>query len=153
MALLNRQQLLKKETLQIERVDLNETDFVFVRQMTGRERDRFEQSLFKESKDKKGNITYVRSLEDFRAKLVVNTVCDEQGNNLLEPTDVETLSSHMSAATLEKIITKSQELNKITESDKDAMVKNSVAGQIEGDTSESAGPLEVLPIPTNGSTD
>lgn len=123
--LLNRDALLKKEELKKEKVDLGGGKFVYVRQMTGRERDRFEQSLLKEVKGPKGKVSYEKSLEDFRAKLAVNTVCDEKGNNLLEPDDTETLSTHMSAAKLEKIVDAAQELNKITEEDKEAIVKNS----------------------------
>ena len=60
MALMNRDKLLSKEKLQIEKVELSKTDYIYVRQMTGRERDRFEQSLVKEVKDSQGNIDYER---------------------------------------------------------------------------------------------
>lgn len=124
--LLDRSGLLKKEELKKEKVDLGNGEFVFVRQMTGRERDRFEQSLFKEEDGK-----MVRSLDDFRAKLAVNTICGEDGKNLLQPQDIVVLSTNMSAARLEKIVEIAQKLNKISEEDKEAMVKNS-----EGDLKE-----------------
>jgi hypothetical protein len=124
MALLDREKLLAKEELSVEKVMLNKKDFVYVRQMTGRERDRFEQSLLKEVKDAKGNLEYERSLDDFRAKLVVNTVCDENGVNLLQPEDYPTLSQMMSARTLEKIVNVAQRLNQISEEDREALVKN-----------------------------
>lgn len=138
--LLDRDQLLKKEDLKIEQVMLDGDDFVFVRQMTGRERDRFEQSLVREVKDEDGNIKdYERSLEDFRAKLAVNTLCDEQGKNLLRPEDYAILSQHMSAARLERIINVAQKLNRISEKDKDALVKNSEGGPAADSVSDSAG--------------
>lgn len=135
MECLNRADLLRKEELKTEKVDLTDGEFVFVRQMTGRERDRFEQSLRKEVKTKEG-IDFETSMEDFRAKLAVNTLCDEEGNNLLQPEDYDLLSQNMSAARLEEIINKAQELNKISNKDKDALVKNSEADQKGADTSE-----------------
>lgn len=149
--LLDRAKLLAKEELKVEKVDFGNDEFVFVRQMTGRERDRFERSLFKEQKDRKGNITYKQALEDFRAKLVVNVVCDETGKNLLEPGDWDLLSQNMTAARLEKLVEKAQELNRITEEDKEEMLKNSEEGQSESDSSESGEQSEVTPTPTTGS--
>ena len=124
---LNRSELLKKEELQKEKVDLGNGRFVYVRQMTGHERDTFEQSLLKKKTDAKGQVTFEQSLDDFRAKLAVCTVCDEKGNALLLPDDVSLLSKNMSAKTLETIVNVAQELNKITEKDKEELVKNSVA--------------------------
>ena len=136
--LLDRKSLLKKEVLEVVQVDLGKEVHVFVRQMTGRERDTFEQSLLKEKKDDKGEVTgYVNSLQDFRAKLAVCTVCDEKGNLLLEPTDYADLSMSMSAARLEKIVNTAQKLNKITEEDKDALTKNSVGVKDASSTSDS----------------
>lgn len=124
--LVDRKNLLKRDDLKIRKVELGNGDFVYVRQMTGRERDRFEQSLVKEVKVK-GNIEYQRSLSDFRAKLAVVTICDEKGDLLLHPQDVTALSTSMSAAKLEKIVNVAQELNSITETDKEGLVKNSEA--------------------------
>jgi len=138
MKALNRDALLQKEELQIERVDLDKGAFVFVRQMTGRERDRFDQSLMQEVKDRSGNKTYERNLSDFRAKLAVSTLCDDKGVNLLTHEDIATLSQNMSAARLEKIVTKAQELNKITEEDKENLVKNSEGDPVADSISDSA---------------
>ena len=138
MGMLGRDELLVKEELTIERVDLDKGDFCFVRQMTGRERDRFDQSLMEAKTDKTGKTTYERNLADFRAKLAVNTLCDEDGKNLLTPQDIGTLSQNMSAARLEKIMNRAQELNKITEEDKENLVKNSEGDQAEDSNSDSA---------------
>ena len=127
MALLMRKDLLKKQELKIERVALDNDDHVFVREMTGRERDHFESSMLKEVQDKDGNVDYKRNLEDFRAKLAVNTMCDETGNPLLDHKDYGRLSQNMSAARLGKIADAAQKLNKITEEDKENLVKNSEA--------------------------
>jgi hypothetical protein len=139
MGLLDRKNLLTKEELKVVKVELGNGDFVFVRQMTGRERDRFEQSLVKEIKDNRGTvISYERSLEDFRAKLAVVTICDDLGNTILNHTDYETLSQSMSAAKLEKIINEAQKLNQITEEDKENLVKNLGAAQSGNSTLDSA---------------
>ena len=118
--LLNREKLLKKEVLDVVKVDLGKDEFVFVRQMTGRERDKFEHSIISVTEDGKMD----RKMEDFRAKLAVCTVCDEKGVLSLEPTDYTLLSQNMTAARLEKIVNVAQELNKITEEDKEGLVKN-----------------------------
>ena len=122
--ILSREKLLAKEKLEIEKVQLTKTEFVYVRQMTGRERDAFEQSCLKEVKHPGGKVEYKQSLTDFRAKLAVCTLSDKEGNALLQPNDYTTLSQNMSAATLEKIVNVAQRLNKISEEDKDALVKN-----------------------------
>ena len=139
MGMLTREKLLKKEELKKEKVDLGNGDFVFVRQMTGRERDQFEQSLIEEVMGEKGEAEIKRSMEDFRAKLAVYTICDEEGKNILGPEDIPILSQHMSAARLELIVNKAQELNRISEEDKENLVKNSEAVQNANSTSDSAG--------------
>ena len=127
--LLNRTKLLEREDLQIEKVEFENGDFVFVRQMTGHERDTFEQSLLKKKRDNKGTIIgYEQATEDFRAKLAVVTMCNEKGDLLLQPADYMLLSTSMSAKRLEKIINVAQGLNAISEEDKENLVKNSEVG-------------------------
>jgi hypothetical protein len=139
MELFSRKSLLSKADFKIEKIEF-EDGFLYVRQMSGHERDAFEQSLIKEKKDKTGQVVgYDRSLEDFRAKLAVVTICDEKGENLLLPDDYETLSKHMTAAKLEKIVNVAQRLNSITEQDKEALVKNSDAAP---DGSSNSGSVE-----------
>jgi len=126
MALLDRKALLKKEDLKIEKVDLGNGEFVYVRQMSAREKDQFEMSLMKPIYDDSGNLIRMeQTLEDFRAKLAVNTICDEKGNLILLPDDYVLLSKNISAAKLEKIVNVAQRLNRITEKDKEELVKNS----------------------------
>lgn len=139
METLNRSALLQKEELEKVKVDLGKDEFVYVRQMTGRERDNFEQSLIKEKKDTKGNVvSYDRALGDFRAKLAVVTVCDEEGKALFLPDDYSLLSQNMSARRLEIIVNAAQKLNAISEEDKEALVKNSSAEQEDNSNSDSA---------------
>ena len=136
--LLDRTKLLTRETLAIEKVEFEENgDYVYVRQMTGKERDQFEQSLIKKGRDKKGAQTFEQNLENFRAKLAVVTICDEKGNMLLQPGDYELLSTSMSAKHLEMIVNKAQDMNKISEEDKENLLKNSDVAQSDNSTSDS----------------
>lgn len=137
MGLLNRNQLLTKETLKIEKVMLNEEDYVFVRQMTGFERDAWEQTMGKFQKVGK-KTEYVSTLENFRSKLAVNTVCDEDGNLILTPADVDDFGKSISAEKLERIIEVAQRLNKISEEDKEELTKNSEADLHANSSSGSA---------------
>jgi len=136
--LLDRAALLTKEKLEVVKVDLGNDEFVYVRQMTGHERDAFEQSLLKKNRDSKGTVIgYEQATEDFRAKLAVLTVCDETGALLLTPGDYKVLSMSMSAKRLETIINKAQELNKISEEDKENLVKNSEGDLVASSSSDS----------------
>jgi hypothetical protein len=137
---LDRIALLQQDTLKIEKVELPGRGIVHVREMTGKEKDIWEQSLMKQTKtgDSKNPVQYETSLEDFRAKLAVVTVCNEQGELLFRPTDVELLNKRMSASNLDRIITVAQRLNRITEQDKEEMLKNSEADQEKGSNSDSA---------------
>ena len=136
--LLDRKKLLEKEKLEIVKVEFENEDFVYVRQMTGHERDVFEQSLLKKNRDNKGTVIgYEQSTEDFSAKLAVVTLCDEKGEALLKPTDYGVLSLSMSAKRLEKIVNEAQKLNAITEEDKEILVKNSEVGPADNSISDS----------------
>ena len=137
--ILNREALLKKEKPEVVKVVLGKDEYVYVRQMTGREKDNFEQSLRKEIKNNKGVIEgYEVALNDFRAKLAVVTLCNADGVLLLKPEDYTLLSMNMLAATLEKIVTAAQKLNAITEEDKEALVLNSKADPEDNSNSVSA---------------
>ena len=121
---LDKAHLQKKEELKIVEVDLGNNTFVCIREMSGHERGNFESLLYTISSNKKGEITTEKHLEDFRAKLAVCTVCDENGKLLLTPKDYAQLSRNMSAFRLEKIADAASKLNAITEADKEALVKN-----------------------------
>lgn len=135
---LGREGLLKKGNLAIEKVELS-TGHVFVREMTGKEKDAWETSMVKKvlTGDKKHPVEYETTLENFRAKLAVVTICDENGNLLFSTKDVELLNGVIKATDLEKIVNKAQELNGVTEEDKEVILKNSSAGQEDNSSSGS----------------
>jgi hypothetical protein len=137
--LLTKEDLLKKEELEVVKIDFENGDWVYVRQMTGHERDMFEKSMMVKNRDKKGNVTSVETvIDDFRAKLAAITLCDEGGKSLLQPSDYMILTNSMSAKKLEQIVNVAQKLNAISEEDKEEIVKNSVAGQAGDSSSDSA---------------
>ena len=138
MKLLGRTELLQKENMEIVPVELGNGEGVYVRQMTGGERDKFEQTLRKTVKDSKGVTNFELAIDNFRSKLAVCCVCDEQGNLLFRPEDYTVLAQNISAARLEKIVNVAQKLNAISEEDKEELVKNSVAGETGNSTSGSA---------------
>jgi hypothetical protein len=129
MSLMSREQLLAKQPPKVEKIDLGEDQFIFVREMSAHDRDAFERSLIKPIKDEKGEVNFTRAMEDFRAKLAVLTVCDEEGKNILDPDDYVQLSMNMGSARMEKIVEGAQKLNAITKADKEALVKNSERAQ------------------------
>jgi uncharacterized protein with ATP-grasp and redox domains len=140
MGQLDREKLLEKQELEIVKVDLGNNEFVYVRAMTGHERNEFERSILREVRDKRGRVRdYEASLEDYRAKLAVFTVCDNKGELLLKATDVRTLSHNVSAARLEKIVNEAQRLNAITEEDREELLKNLEGDPGANSSSDSAG--------------
>ena len=79
---LTRDQLLAPRPLATERVEIPDLgDGVFVRVMTGQERDQYEFDL----------VQHRDTMDNARARLLVRCLCDEQGNLLLQPGDVEAL--------------------------------------------------------------
>jgi hypothetical protein len=135
---LTKEMLLQRDDLKIEKVELSK-GFVYVREMTGHEKDIWEQSMLKQkpSGDRNRIMTYETTLEDFRAKLAVVTVCDEKGDLVFEPGDVKNLSKMMSASNLEKIVETAQRLNAITTADKEEILKNSEADLNDSSNSDS----------------
>ncbi len=126
MGLLTREGLLAKEQLEVVKVDLGDGQHVFVRQMTGRERESFELTLveIQEPETPDGRPTFIPRNEDFRAKLAVHTVCDAEGNLILGAEDYETLNTNISAKRLEAIVNVAQELNRISDEDRENLLKN-----------------------------
>jgi hypothetical protein len=137
MGFLDRKKLLEKEELKITKVEFSDGNFTFVRQMTAHERDKWEESLVKETKLPGGKVEYKRDMDDFRAKIAVCTLCDEKGNLLLHPSDYATLSDNMTGVKLYKIVEEAQKLNNVTEEDRENLVKNSDAAQSGNSNSDS----------------
>lgn len=81
---------------------------VYVRMLTGAERDRWESSVIQRAAEKR--------FEHMRAELVSMTVCDAEGKLIFTADQVEQLS-HKAGAPLQKLFNIAQALNKVSKSD------------------------------------
>tara|TARA_R110000824_G_scaffold354555_1_gene541664 strand:+ start:2298 stop:2645 length:348 start_codon:yes stop_codon:yes gene_type:complete len=115
--MLDRSAILKSDDLPKEVVNIPEWGGdVFVRTLTGTERDAFEQSMVQ--KKNKPNLNNVR------ARFAVLTVCDEKGERLFSDNDSEALGKK-SASALDRVFAVSQRLNGFSDSDSEELsVKN-----------------------------
>ena len=133
---LTRESLFKGDTLQIEKVELS-NGYVYVREMKAHEKDVWEQSILKQTRQPNGTKTLETTLEDFRAKLAVVTVCNEKGELLFKQEDYKALSNALSASNMEKIVNVAQQLNAISQKERDEIVKNSETEQESNSSSSS----------------
>lgn len=135
----------QKDVLAIEKVELmdnrgNVRGHVFVREMTAKEKSTWELSLTKTlPKIGKQQQETVMNLEDYRVKLAICTLCDEQGVRLfdMKPNVIATLSDKISASNMERIADKASELNKITKEEQEELVKNLEADRTDSSNSDS----------------
>lgn len=115
--ILSRDEILTAPDLPMERVEVPEWGgSVYVRTMTGAERDAWEVNDVKRRKETgdSGNI---------RAMLAALTLCDQSGKLLFSLADVETLGGK-SAAGLDRVVDVALKLNRITQSDFEDLEKN-----------------------------
>jgi hypothetical protein len=126
---LNKQDILQADDVVKELVHVPEWGGdVWVKGMTGAERDKFEASIVRMSgKDQTFNMT------NFRAKLASMTICDEQGKRLFSDADIVELANK-SAVALQRIFTVAQRLSGIGEGD----VKELTEGLRANPTEDSA---------------
>lgn len=140
----------EKDQLAIEKVELfnhkgEVRGFVYVREMTAKEKSVWETSLTKRlpslghGKNKQPE-EIVLNLDDSRAKLAISTVCDEKGVLLfkMEPSTIRQLSESLSASNMERIADVANKLNKITPEAQEEEVKNSEAAPESSSYSDSA---------------
>lgn len=110
MKTLNRDDILGASDIRKEKVKAWGGE-VWVRGMTGAERDRFESSVI-QFKGSSQNL----NLANIRAKLCALTICDESGTRLFNEADVQALGEK-SAVELSKVFIVAQRLSGITDAD------------------------------------
>ena len=116
---LSREAILQADDIEIRKVEIPEWGgYVYVRGMTGKERDDYEASLVKQ----RGRDTQV-NMRNARAKLVVLCAVDEQGNKLFSEGDIAKIS-RKSAKAIDRIFTVARELSGITEDDMEELTEN-----------------------------
>ena len=117
--ILSRDQILQANDVQIRELEVPEWGgTVFVRGMTGRERDKFEQSCV----EQKGRDTRV-NMKNARAKLVALCTVDENCRRLFSDDDIPLLA-HKSAKALDRIFAMAMELSGIDKEDMNELTKN-----------------------------
>lgn len=89
---------------------------VYVRIISGRERDAFEMTIQAAPGGK-------RNMNDFRARFAALVLSDKEGKPLFSPADVQALTAK-AAAPLHRILMIGQELNGFTDEAVEEMVKN-----------------------------
>jgi hypothetical protein len=118
--ILTREAILEASDINVELVDVPEWGgAVYVRTMTGAERDAFEATMV----EKRGKDFEV-NLRNLRAKLAAFTVVDEHGNRLFSEEDIQILAGK-SAAALQRIFNVASRLSGVSAEDVQELAKNS----------------------------
>ena len=128
MAFLTREALLSR-VAKIAKVELNDNEFVFVKEMSGLDRSALENSMMK---FKRGtDISSALSEDDItmdttnlKAKYACVCLCDEKGELLFTIDDAEQFGRAISAFDLDRIIEEADKLNFFMVKAKDEAVKN-----------------------------
>ena len=123
-------EILDAPDARLEPVDVSEWwgGIVYVRSITGTERDHYEQSLMA----MRGN-KLVPKLDQARTKLVALTLCDEHGQRLFTTETIRKLGEK-NAKPIDLVYDKAQELSGLMARDVEELVGNSDADQ-SGDSS------------------
>jgi len=124
VVVLNREAILAAKDLPRELVEVPEWGgAVYVRALTGAERDQFEASIVEQrGRDVRMN------MRNIRAKLVALTVVDEDGQRIFTDDDVAALGGK-SAAALDRLFAVAQRLSGLSKEDVEELAKNSESGQ------------------------
>jgi len=118
---LSREQILKINDIKKESVNIPQWGGeVWVKGLTGAERDAFELSIMELREGKKPKMI----LENMRAKLCAMTVCDENGTRIFRDEDIPALGKKAAKA-LSIIFDKAQELSGLSDDDVEKLSKNS----------------------------
>ena len=127
---LTREQILAATDIKIEAVDVPEWGgVVYVRNLKGRARDKFEGSRFRMKGDK------VEILHDnTRANLLALSLCDEQGTLIFTEADIVELGEK-NAAVLDRCFEVAQRLSALRPKDVEDKLKNFEAAQTDSSSS------------------
>jgi len=128
---LKREDILEVKDIEIEEVEVPEWGgTVCVKGMSGLERDAFEASIVQA----KGKGTKV-NMENIRAKLAAQTLCDEQGERLFTDADVKLLGKK-SAVALQRVFVVAQKLSGIGDADVNELVDGLNENPLDGSPSD-----------------
>jgi len=120
---LTKEQILNSQDLTKEKIEVPEWGgVIFVRTMTGAERDSFEQGIVNDDR--------TANLSNIRAKLCALTVVDEEGKRIFTDDDVKGIGEK-SSLVLDRVFQVAQKLNGISPTDVEDLAKNSEETQGE----------------------
>ena len=120
---LTKEQILNSQDLTKEKIEVPEWGgVIFVRTMTGAERDSFEQGIVNDDR--------TANLSNIRAKLCALTVVDEEGKRIFTDDDVKGIGEK-SSLVLDRVFQVAQKLNGISSADVEDLAKNSEETQGE----------------------
>jgi len=120
---LTKEQILNSQDLIKEKIEVPEWGgVIFVRTMTGAERDSFEQGIVNDDR--------TANLSNIRAKLCALTVIDEEGKRIFTDDDVKGIGEK-SSLVLDRVFQVAQKLNGISPADVEDLAKNSEETQGE----------------------
>lgn len=133
MTYLTKDEILAADDLQYADVPVPEWGgTVRIRTLTGEERDNFEEKIIK--RDGQGNRVGM-DLNQFRAKLLVRTMVDEDGKRIFTEQDIHALGRKSSAA-MDKVFVQVRELNRMTDEDVEQLTQGFDSGQSEDSISD-----------------
>lgn len=95
---------------------------VWVRTMTATEKDAFEDSIL-EKRGKGKNATYEMTLQNIRAKLLVRTLCDADGERLFTNKDLNALAGK-NGGVMTRLFAEAQTLNGLDADDIEELAGN-----------------------------
>ncbi len=114
-----RNAIITADDLKREQVEVPEWGVtVYVRTMTGAEKDLYEEETYKFNGD---DVEINR--RNLRARLVVKTLCDENGKRLFNDGEQDLIASKSGAA-IDRIFEVASKLNALTKADEEQLVKN-----------------------------
>lgn len=120
---LNKAKILAANDTKLEKVHVSEWgDDVYIKTLSGTERDLFEEAYSSEK------------MKNFRSRFLVLTLSDENGARLFTDAEVEQLGTK-SAFVLNRLFEKAWSLNAFRDADVDALGKDSPSGQSDVSTS------------------
>jgi L-ascorbate metabolism protein UlaG (beta-lactamase superfamily) len=124
MAILTKDQIFKADDIKSEVVPVEEWGGeVIVQGLTGHQRDEWEKSMTVTTPGKGGRTRRDVDMTDFRARLAVLCVVDEQGQRLFHDGDIHQLAGKSGAA-LDTVYTVAARLSGISEKDVEDLTKD-----------------------------
>ena len=116
---LSKDEILRAHDIKVQKLVIPEWEGeIYVKGLTGAERDAFEASVI----EMKGDKTTVK-MENIRAKLAAMCICDEKGERLFNDEEVLMLA-RKSASALQRIFDVAQRLSGLVAGDVESLIKN-----------------------------